>query len=139
MYVLENWSNWLRVYASQGGLRQGSFCLGLNRVGEDPVGQADVCTMGCCGKKKLLMIMTSVCACASFAFLCIAVATDYWLFAIEKVTDYSNGTADYKLTITGLWRKCVVNGRCFLITCLTLIAFHLAPSHLPVQYLQCTL
>ena len=53
--------------------------------------------------------MTSVCACASFAFLCIAVATDYWLYAVEKVLS-ENGTASYMKTITGLWRKCVDDG-----------------------------
>ena len=113
MYVLENWSNWLRLYATQGGIVHGTCCSVRfeNGVGGDPRGQSDVCTMGCCGKKKLLMIMTSVCACISFAFLCIAVATDYWLFAIERVTEHANGTADYKRTITGLWRNCVFNGR----------------------------
>jgi hypothetical protein len=77
---------------------------------------ADVYTMGCCGKKKLLMITTSVCACASFAFLCISLATDYWLFMSEKVKEFErNGTKLYKHTNTGLWRKCVVDGRFFII------------------------
>ncbi|KAK2161606.1 hypothetical protein NP493_1571g00023 [Ridgeia piscesae] len=63
-----------------------------------------------CGSKKLLVIMTSVCACASFAFLCIAVATDYWLYAKERVFD-ANQSATYMKTFTGLWRKCVEDGR----------------------------
>ena len=53
------------------------------------------------------MITTSVCACASFAFLCIAVATDYWLYMFERHTT-DNGTTSYNSTYTGLWRKCQV-------------------------------
>ena len=65
-------------------------------------------TMGCCNKKKLLMVSTSVCACASFAFLCIAVATDYWLYALERIKENENTTIMH--THTGLWRKCVTYG-----------------------------
>ena len=66
-------------------------------------------TMVCGGKKNILMVMTSICASASFAFLCIAVATDYWLFAKELRTA-ANGTNFYENTYTGLWRKCSANG-----------------------------
>ncbi len=111
MYVLENWSNWLRLYASQGSIRHIGGCSRLNANGAYPQGQSNVRTMGCCGRKKLLMIMTSVCACASFAFLCIAVATDYWLYCEEKTEVFPNGTYHTKRTITGLWRKCVEMGR----------------------------
>ena len=127
MYVLENWANWLRLYSSRSGLRHlggGGACARLPEAGAlssagsgegGPLfvyskADSNGCgTMGCCGKKKLLMVMTSVCACASFAFLCIAVATDYWLYAVEKVFD-ANGSAIYMKTITGLWRKCVDDG-----------------------------
>ncbi len=111
MYVLENWSNWLRLYASQGGLRHAGCSPPLNVNGAYLKGQTNVHTMGCCGKKKLLMIMTSVCACASFAFLCIAVATDYWLYAVEKIEVHANGSMETKRTMTGLWRKCVEYGK----------------------------
>lgn len=95
------------------GLESGTERGPLFAYSTPPAAAADsngCVTMGCCGKKKLLMIMTSVCACASFAFLCIAVATDYWLYAIEKVQDV-NGSFVQMKTITGLWRKCVDDGR----------------------------
>ena len=66
--------------------------------------------MGCCDKSKLLMLTTSLSACASFAFLCIAVATDYWLYTKERVTT-SNGSTTYMETYTGLWRKCSKDGK----------------------------
>ena len=69
-----------------------------------------VSTMGCWGKKKLLVIMTSLCACAAFASLCIAVATDYWLYAIEKIK-HPNGSVSYNKTFSGLWRQCWDDGR----------------------------
>ena len=62
-----------------------------------------------CKKKSRVLILTSICSCASFACLCIAVATDYWLYATERVL-HSNGTFMYKNTTTGLWRKCVEDG-----------------------------
>lgn len=53
------------------------------------------------------MIMTSSCAGAAFGLLCIAVATDYWLYTSERVVDSSyNTSAIYKRTYSGLWRKC---------------------------------
>lgn len=66
-------------------------------------------TMGCCNKKKLLMVATSFCACASFAFLCIAVATDYWLYALERIKE-NNGSTTIRHTHTGLWRRCFTEG-----------------------------
>ena len=55
--------------------------------------------------------MTSLCACASFAFLCIAVATDYWLDTKERVQDASLIQNDsYMYAHTGLWKKCVTDG-----------------------------
>ncbi|ELU09240.1 hypothetical protein CAPTEDRAFT_156450 [Capitella teleta] len=51
------------------------------------------------------MLTTSISACASFAFLCIAVATDYWLHTRERNAPV-NGTNSYTLTYTGLWRRC---------------------------------
>ncbi|XP_052831847.1 voltage-dependent calcium channel gamma-5 subunit-like [Octopus bimaculoides] len=63
--------------------------------------------MDACGKKRLLMVMTSGCAGAAFGLLCIAVATDYWLFTSERIQDASyNTSAIYKRTYSGLWRKC---------------------------------
>ncbi|CAE1264220.1 CACNG5 [Acanthosepion pharaonis] len=68
-------------------------------------------TMDVCGKKRLLMIMTSSCAGAAFGLLCIAVATDYWLYTSERVVDSSyNTSAIYKRTYSGLWRKCEHTG-----------------------------
>lgn len=67
--------------------------------------------MDVCGKKRLLMIMTSSCAGAAFGLLCIAVATDYWLYTSERVVDSSyNTSAIYKRTYSGLWRKCEHTG-----------------------------
>ena len=63
---------------------------------------------GCCGNRRSLTVVTTCCAVASFAFLCIAVATDYWLHAFELVFDVNN-TAKYMETTSGLWRKCVVD------------------------------
>ncbi|GFS01910.1 voltage-dependent calcium channel gamma subunit [Elysia marginata] len=92
--------------------------------------------MDCCTKRRLLTVMTSVCACAAFGLLCISVATDYWLFTREliakDVTDSkeafaSNATKDagdggasssegdgvggketarYLKVYSGLWRHC---------------------------------
>ena len=63
-----------------------------------------------CASKKLLMIATSICACASFAFLCVAVATDYWIHMTElKTTD--NGTYAHLNTSTGLWKRCEIDGK----------------------------
>ncbi|KAK3583023.1 hypothetical protein CHS0354_005667 [Potamilus streckersoni] len=68
--------------------------------------------MDCCTKKRLLMVMTSGCACAAFGLLCIAVATDYWLYTLEKqVVEDVNGTAIYNKFWSGLWRKCSVNSQ----------------------------
>uniref|UniRef100_A0A0L8HKH5 Uncharacterized protein n=1 Tax=Octopus bimaculoides TaxID=37653 RepID=A0A0L8HKH5_OCTBM len=67
--------------------------------------------MDACGKKRLLMVMTSGCAGAAFGLLCIAVATDYWLFTSERIQDASyNTSAIYKRTYSGLWRKCERTG-----------------------------
>ncbi|KAK2169399.1 hypothetical protein LSH36_10g05008 [Paralvinella palmiformis] len=66
--------------------------------------------MGCCSKKNVLTVMTSTCASASFAFLCIAVATDYWLHA-KELKQAANGSQFYEYTYTGLWRKCSANVR----------------------------
>lgn len=65
--------------------------------------------MDCCSKKRLLMIMTSACACAAFGLLSIAVATDYWLFTMDRQKDTSNGSA-YDRFWSGLWRKCKIIG-----------------------------
>jgi len=67
---------------------------------------------GLCGNgdRKALTVMTSLFACLSFAFLCIAVATDYWLYAIELVTD-SNLTTSFQYTHSGLWKQCVTTGK----------------------------
>ena len=52
------------------------------------------------------MITTSICACAAFIFLCVAIATDYWLNMIElrKAENSANVTRHY--TYAGLWRRC---------------------------------
>ncbi|XP_076457716.1 voltage-dependent calcium channel gamma-7 subunit-like [Babylonia areolata] len=69
--------------------------------------------MDCCTKKRLLTSMTSVCACAAFGLLSIAVATDYWLFTSEKKKDAAkenNGTAGaiyYLHGFSGLWHQCL--------------------------------
>lgn len=73
---------------------------------------AEVCTMDCCGKKRLLMVMTSACSCAAFGLLCIAVATDYWLYTKEKVSERTfNRSAEYLRMYSGLWRTCVEAGK----------------------------
>lgn len=67
-------------------------------------------TMECCSRKRLLMVMTSACACAAFGLLCIAVATDYWLYTLERKAETVNGTF-YTKYWSGLWRKCKVDGK----------------------------
>lgn len=53
------------------------------------------------------MIMTSLCASTSFAFLCMGVATDYWIHIVEKKTTNTVNKTDYfEVTRTGLWRRC---------------------------------
>ena len=116
MYVLENWSNWLRVYASRQGFGQRGVLQQASGFGQYPPAPGDVLnvhhTMGCCGKRKLLMIMTSVCACASFASLVIAVATDYWLYMTEKLSNNTEGTSFIEMkTTAGLWKKCIEIGK----------------------------
>ena len=69
----------------------------------------------CCSKKRLLTSMTSICACAAFGLLSIAVSTDYWLFTVEKVKREGNTTATddgivYETVYSGLWRKCMIEG-----------------------------
>jgi hypothetical protein len=66
-----------------------------------------------CASKKLLMITTSICACASFAFLCIAVATDYWI-DMQELQTMKNLSTNHLKTYTGLWRRCEVTGWCRL-------------------------
>ncbi|XP_041362224.1 voltage-dependent calcium channel gamma-5 subunit-like [Gigantopelta aegis] len=70
--------------------------------------------MDCCSKKRLLTIMTSVCACAAFGLLCIAVATDYWLYTRERLkkdSEYNTTIpATYRSVYSGLWRKCEDKG-----------------------------
>ncbi|XP_053392360.1 voltage-dependent calcium channel gamma-7 subunit-like [Mercenaria mercenaria] len=66
--------------------------------------------MDCCDRKRLLMVMTSACACAAFGLLCIAVATDYWLYTKEKLEEGVNGTM-YNRYWSGLFRKCKVEAR----------------------------
>lgn len=83
-----------------------SLELAGHHCGNHPCIQA----MGCCEKTKLLMLTTSLSACSSFAFLCIAVATDYWLHTKERGV-MSNGTNSYSETYTGLWRKCTKDGK----------------------------
>ena len=68
-----------------------------------------MCIMDFCDRKRLLMIMTSACASAAFGLLCIAVATDYWLFTMEKLDEDINGTAYFNMYWTGLFRKCKVD------------------------------
>lgn len=58
------------------------------------------------------MVMTSACACAAFGLLCIAVATDYWLYTKEKLEESVNGTT-FNLFWSGLFRKCKVEGKNF--------------------------
>ena len=70
-----------------------------------------MCIMDVCDRKRVLMVMTSACASAAFGLLCIAVATDYWLFTREKLDQDINGTAIYNLYWTGLFRKCKVDGK----------------------------
>ncbi|CAG5131525.1 unnamed protein product, partial [Candidula unifasciata] len=63
--------------------------------------------MDCCTKRRLLTVMTSVCACAAFGLLCISVATDYWLFTKEKTKEaVGNKSVKYRSVYSGLWRKC---------------------------------
>ncbi|KAJ8319236.1 hypothetical protein KUTeg_004327 [Tegillarca granosa] len=63
--------------------------------------------MDCCNRKRILMIMTSACACAAFGLLSIAVATDYWLFTKDRQDIGNNVT--HKYFWSGLWRKCIVD------------------------------
>lgn len=57
------------------------------------------------GKRGNILLLTALCSGFSFLSLCVAVVTDYWLYATERVTN-ENGTT-LKNTSTGLWRKCV--------------------------------
>jgi len=57
-------------------------------------------------KRQRVLILTCFTSSVSFACLCIALVTDYWLYATERVTN-ENGTVVLKNTSTGLWRKCV--------------------------------
>jgi hypothetical protein len=76
--------------------------------------------MGCCGKKRLLTVMTSLCASSAFVLLCIGVATDHWLYTVERVDEVDrvppnkkqpiNMTELFRRTTSGLWRKCVEYG-----------------------------
>lgn len=65
--------------------------------------------MGCLANPKILTIVTSLCACASFAFLCIAVGTDYWLYAMERAETNKTKPTVYR-SHSGLWRKCMYEG-----------------------------
>jgi len=69
-----------------------------------------LCNMDVCDRKRLLMVMTSACACAAFGLLCIAVATDYWLFTFERLEEGVNGTTHNNYT-SGLFRKCKIDGK----------------------------
>jgi len=68
-----------------------------------------------CTKKTVLSATTTVSALTSLVCLCVAVSTDHWLYALERlVSDTStsvNVTVNYKHTATGLWRKCTQEGR----------------------------
>lgn len=66
--------------------------------------------MDCCSKRRILTSMTSVCACAAFGLLCIAVATDYWLFTSEKFSGNGTARALYTHVYSGLWHKCQYKG-----------------------------
>lgn len=67
--------------------------------------------MDYCDRKRLLMVMTSACACAAFGLLCIGVATDYWLFTREKHGEGLDGkNITYKEYWSGLFRKCKLTG-----------------------------
>ena len=66
--------------------------------------------MDCCTKKRLLTSMTSVCACAAFGLLSIAVSTDYWLFTSEKNKDNGTVGAVYTHVYSGLWHRCEYKG-----------------------------
>ncbi|ESO09520.1 hypothetical protein HELRODRAFT_190537, partial [Helobdella robusta] len=63
---------------------------------------------GCWRNPKALTLATSMCACASFSFLCVAVATDYWLYAEDRI-EFTNQTGYYVKTYNGLWRKCTLD------------------------------
>ncbi|KAK3760669.1 hypothetical protein RRG08_010642 [Elysia crispata] len=106
-----------------------------HRLASEPRAGGWFLTMDCCTKRRLLTVMTSVCACAAFGLLCISVATDYWLFTKELIpkdaTDSEEGagnatkgggrsgvpssdsggigakeTAKYLKVYSGLWRHC---------------------------------
>lgn len=66
-----------------------------------------------CTKKTVLSATTTVSALTSFVCLCIAVSTDHWLYALERlVSDTSvSQNITYKRTETGLWRKCTQIGQ----------------------------
>jgi len=66
-----------------------------------------------CTKKTVLSATTTVSALTAFVCLCIAVSTDHWLYAVERlVSDISPTTnITYKHTATGLWRKCIQIGQ----------------------------
>ncbi|XP_013415378.1 voltage-dependent calcium channel gamma-5 subunit-like [Lingula anatina] len=61
--------------------------------------------MAWCGRKRFLMVLTSLCASTAFAFLSMGVATDYWIYMTEIVTG-CNQTEVTKSTHAGLWKKC---------------------------------
>ncbi|ESN98775.1 hypothetical protein HELRODRAFT_162231 [Helobdella robusta] len=61
-----------------------------------------------CSKRVILTVATGVFGITSLICLTIAISTDYWLFAIERFAeDHTATNLTYKLTVTGLWRKCV--------------------------------
>ncbi len=66
---------------------------------------------GLCGRRdrQVLTGLTALSACVSFAFLCIAVGTDHWLYATELVTD-ANQTTSRMRTHSGLWKYCQLDG-----------------------------
>jgi len=66
-----------------------------------------------CTKKTVLSATTTVSALTSFVCLCIAVSTDHWLYALERLVSDTSTTVNvtYKRTATGLWRKCTQIGQ----------------------------
>ena len=66
---------------------------------------------GLCNSRKLLTFTSSVCSCVSFAFLCVAVATDYWLSSVERVSNLNGTKETFLNTTAGLWRKCMRQGK----------------------------
>ncbi|PVD38737.1 hypothetical protein C0Q70_01359 [Pomacea canaliculata] len=83
--------------------------------------------MDCCSKRRILTSMTSVCACAAFGLLCIAVATDYWLFTSEKFSGNGTARALYTHVYSGLWHKCQYKDTRLAVT--TILRPHPLNSH----------